>query len=285
MALRGLASLLANPDRQLWQPQPTHHWTHKWAHHAGHNAFSATHKYEQLLRNISRIVRKSAVAQDPSEDPISSTNVGSSVGRGNQFITNTDVNYTTVNMSWVWALLAVLAVVLLVVAAIRLGPMAPLMLRFGHAEAGCYPKSKPKQNQCGGVDLEHLNMKFLVLHDIFVTIVIPCHSFFASGWIGPPSLKPNDLTALKTFSDVYRIVQLELEEDVTLGRSWQRMTDFDSQSLPCCNLTLGHKTETFYYIGERQVAVTPALEWNDQYPSALRGFLIQLAKDSSVWAW
>lgn len=92
--------------------------------------------------------------------------------RGNQFITNTDVNYallpcfshgatreqrnsqikfhsaqvalapkhaciispmvttipdlcqTTVNMSWVWALLAVLAVVLLVVAAIKLGPMA-----------------------------------------------------------------------------------------------------------------------------------------------------------------
>ena len=100
--------------------------------------------------------------------------------RGNQFITNTDVNYallpcfslgatreqrnsqifsfirhlsgsstlapsctispmvttipdlcqTTVNLSWIWALLAVLAVVLLVVAAIKLGPAFP------HAEAG-----------------------------------------------------------------------------------------------------------------------------------------------------
>jgi len=188
MALRGLASLLENPDRQLWQKP--HHWTHNWAHHATHHAFSTTHKYEELLRNISRIVRKSTVVAQ--EEPISTTNVTQD---RNQFITNTDVNYTTVNLSWIWALLAVLAVVLLVVAAIKLG------------------------------------------------------------WIGPPSLKENDLAALKTFSDVYRIAQLELEEDV-----------------------LGHKTETFYYIGERQVAVTPALEWNDQYPSALRGFLIQIAK-------
>ena len=115
MALRGLSSLLENPDRwlgfvtrgrnsgntkaqirtvvladvtgasslkipgasalrQLWQ-QP-HHWAHNWAHHVTHHAFSATHKYEQLLRNISRIVRKSSVVSQ--EDPLSSTNVGSS---------------------------------------------------------------------------------------------------------------------------------------------------------------------------------------------------------------
>lgn len=75
------------------------------------------------------------------------------------------------------------------------------------------------------------------------------------GWIGPPSLKEDDLVALKTFNDTYRMVQLELEEDV-----------------------LGHEPQTFWMIGERQIATSPAVEWNELFPSALRGFLIQLAK-------
>lgn len=75
------------------------------------------------------------------------------------------------------------------------------------------------------------------------------------GWIGPPSLKEDDLVALKTFNDTYRMVQLELEEDV-----------------------LGHEPQSFWMIGERQIATSPAVEWNELFPSALRGFLIQLAK-------
>ena len=46
---------------------------------------------------------------------------------------------------------------------------------------------------------------------------------------------------------------------------------------------LGHKTETFYYIGERQVAVTPAVEWNDQYPSA--SFFLWFGGCYSVTPW
>ena len=32
---------------------------------------------------------------------------------------------------------------------------------------------------------------------------------------------------------------------------------------------LGHEAESYWYIGERQIAVSPALEWNELYPSAL----------------
>ena len=141
--------------------------------------------------------------------------------------------------------------------------------------------------------------------------------FFASGWIGPPSLKENDLAALKTFSDVYRvlanrpsevspledlkrhvkicptipinnfghqlahpfldpwlfedfhtvrlmhvnpfkimgsgIVQLELEEDVTLGFTWQMAKDvrcwFPESTVWWCNVAMenGHGNNIYIY--------------------------------------
>ena len=49
-------------------------------------------------------------------------------------------------------------------------------------------------------------MNLLVLNDVSCDDDKQSFLLFASGWIGPPSLKENDLAALKTFSDVYRVL-------------------------------------------------------------------------------
>ncbi|CAJ1352828.1 unnamed protein product, partial [Effrenium voratum] len=102
------------------------------------------------------------------------------------------------------------------------------------------------------VDPEVLQISVVVVLVVLVLFVVCVRT----GLIGPKSLQPADLKALKTFSDSYRISQLELEEDV-----------------------LAHEMESFWYIGQRYITLSPVEDWNELYPSALRGVFIDLAKN------
>lgn len=73
------------------------------------------------------------------------------------------------------------------------------------------------------------------------------------------------------------MVQLELEEDVTLACICLKWKGFRIQlPLPArtrhCKclvnvIRLGHEPQTFWMIGERQIATSPAVEWNELFPS------------------
>lgn len=107
-------------------------------------------------------------------------------------------------------------------------------------------------------EVHNMTVNLDVLMIILVCLAMLVMIFYLlvkTGIIGPSRLTEEDLRALKTFNDSYRITQMELEEDV-----------------------LGHQKETFWYLFERDVAITPVVDWNEMYPSALRGFLIELAK-------
>ncbi|CAE7456485.1 unnamed protein product [Symbiodinium natans] len=75
------------------------------------------------------------------------------------------------------------------------------------------------------------------------------------GWVGPLRLQPGDLRALTTFSDAYRIADLELEADV-----------------------LSYEVENWCCIGKRISATCPILDWSEMFSGAPRGFLVDLAK-------
>ena len=51
----------------------------------------------------------------------------------------------------------------------------------------------------------------------------------------------------------------------------------------CSQPRLGHQKETFWYLFERDVAITPVVDWNEMYPSDLEVSLWEGATKGHIW--